>query len=193
MTSLYWEQTFRSPNLKAPQVGHCLAAEAVLLAAGLRKPRGKKYALTRRQRGLSFWHVSKLVWHTLMDTKKRCPPLLTRTILSRSQEVLSGLNLEHVALTFVMAATQTRAPRAGSAPAPARRPFAAPSRSSHLCSCSCSCSEAGPARSVSDTEEAATIYWTVSGLFWYVGLDRVCDERGWGSEWVCAPETAVGG
>jgi hypothetical protein len=62
------------------------------------------------------------------DDMRRCPPLLNWTILSRSQEMVLGLNLEHVALTFVVASTRTWAPRAASAPAlaPARRPFAAP-------------------------------------------------------------------
>ena len=52
---LFWEYTFTSPRIEAPQAAHCLAAEAVLLAAGLRKTRGNKYTLTiRRQQGLSF-------------------------------------------------------------------------------------------------------------------------------------------
>ena len=50
------------------------------------------------------------------------------TIFSRSQEMLSELNLEQVALTFVVASTRTRALREASAPGlgPARWPFSAP-------------------------------------------------------------------
>ena len=110
-----------------------------------------------------------------------CPPLLNWTILSRSQEMLSGSNLEHVALTFVVPSTRTRAPRAASASAPAPSPAPAPVL----------CSDADPARPVSDAE-AATACWTISGLFGCdVGLDRIRDERGRGSNWE-SPLAAVG-
>jgi hypothetical protein len=74
--------------------------------------------------------------------------------------------------------------------------FAAPLPFSTPCSYSysCPCSDPDPARPVSDGEEAATARWTVNGLFGCdVGLDCVCDERGRGFEWECAPEVAAGG
>ena len=51
-----------------------------------------------------------------------------------------------------------------------------------------SCSDADPARPVSDAEEAATARWTVTGHFGRdVGLDRIRDERGRGSDWESPP------
>ena len=131
--------------------------------------------------------------HTLMDAKipssddmRHCPPFLSWTILSRPQEMLIGLNLEHVGLTFVVASTRfgllvrlLLLPRLlldGLLQRPSRFPHA----------CSCSCSDADPARPVSGTEETVTARWTVSGLF-------RCDECGRGSDCESAPAAAAAG